>query len=120
MFGFQRRGVRRWEWLTFFPNDGCFPQTSHTADTPHLSPGSKNPPVELARTGKSKGTNEARPSSRWSGRPAVRRCAMDSLGPMATLEALGPADLQAVVASYRDALQAHREAINRLNVYPVP
>ena len=39
---------------------------------------------------------------------------------MATLEALGPADLRAVVASYRDALQAHRDAINRLNVYPVP
>ena len=39
---------------------------------------------------------------------------------MATLEALGPADLHAVVASYRDALQAHSAAINRLNVYPVP
>ena len=31
MFGFQRRLVRRCEWLTFIPNDGCFPQTSHTA-----------------------------------------------------------------------------------------
>ena len=30
MFGFQRRRVRRWEWLTDIPNDGRFPQTSHT------------------------------------------------------------------------------------------
>jgi hypothetical protein len=27
MFGFHRRRVRRWEWLTAMPNDGCFPQT---------------------------------------------------------------------------------------------
>ena len=31
MLGFQRRLVRRWEWLIDMPNDGCFPQTSHTA-----------------------------------------------------------------------------------------
>ncbi len=37
-----------------------------------------------------------------------------------TLEALDAADVQAVIVSYRDVLQAHREAINRLNVYPVP
>jgi hypothetical protein len=30
MFGFQRRRVRRWEWLTLMPNDGRFPHTSHT------------------------------------------------------------------------------------------
>jgi hypothetical protein len=28
--GFQRRLVRRWEWLTFMPNDGFFPHMSHT------------------------------------------------------------------------------------------
>jgi DAK2 domain fusion protein YloV len=33
---------------------------------------------------------------------------------------LGAADLRAVVEAYRDALAAHREPINRLNVYPVP
>jgi len=37
-----------------------------------------------------------------------------------TLEALGATDVRAVMVSYRDALQDHREAINRLNVYPVP
>ena len=30
MLGFQRRRVRRWEWLMFDPNDGCLPHTSHT------------------------------------------------------------------------------------------
>jgi uncharacterized protein len=35
-------------------------------------------------------------------------------------EHLGAAELRAVVVTYRDALAAHREPINRLNVYPVP
>jgi uncharacterized protein len=37
-----------------------------------------------------------------------------------TLEHLGAADLRAVVLTYLDALVAHREPLNRLNVYPVP
>ena len=36
------------------------------------------------------------------------------------LEHLDAAALRAVVTGYRDALADHREAINRLNVYPVP
>ena len=39
---------------------------------------------------------------------------------METLERLGPAHLKSVVTEYRDALRAHQEAVNRLNVYPVP
>ena len=39
---------------------------------------------------------------------------------MAPLERLGADDLRAVVQAYRDALRSHQEAINRLNVYPVP
>ena len=39
---------------------------------------------------------------------------------MTTLDHLGAADLRAVVEAYNDALAAHREPINRLNVYPVP
>jgi uncharacterized protein len=39
---------------------------------------------------------------------------------MAALEKLGPTELRSVIASFRDALRAHREVINRLNVYPVP
>ncbi|HEV2809629.1 MAG TPA: DAK2 domain-containing protein [Acidimicrobiales bacterium] len=39
---------------------------------------------------------------------------------MTTLDRLGADDLRAVVVTYRDALRAHQEPINRLNVYPVP
>src|SRR3954468_16065316 len=39
---------------------------------------------------------------------------------MSTLTRLTASDLVAVMNGFRDALQAHRERINRLNVYPVP
>ncbi|HEX6237690.1 MAG TPA: DAK2 domain-containing protein [Acidimicrobiales bacterium] len=39
---------------------------------------------------------------------------------MTTLDHLGATDLRCVVEDYREALAAHREPINRLNVYPVP
>jgi hypothetical protein len=39
---------------------------------------------------------------------------------MPPLEHLDAAAVRAVVTGYRDALAEHREAINRLNVYPVP
>jgi DAK2 domain fusion protein YloV len=39
---------------------------------------------------------------------------------MASLTRLGADELRAVVATFRDALAAHKEGINRLNVYPVP
>ena len=39
---------------------------------------------------------------------------------MATLTRLGADELRVVVVTYRDALRAHQEGINRLNVYPVP
>ena len=39
---------------------------------------------------------------------------------MPTLDRLDAAAVRAAVHGYRDALAAHREAINRLNVYPVP
>jgi len=35
MLGSQRRLVRRWEWLRLMPNDGFFPQSSHTAAINH-------------------------------------------------------------------------------------
>jgi DAK2 domain fusion protein YloV len=37
-----------------------------------------------------------------------------------TLDHLGAAELRAVIEAYKEALAAHREPINRLNVYPVP
>jgi DAK2 domain fusion protein YloV len=39
---------------------------------------------------------------------------------MHTLEKLDPEQLRTVVHTYRDALRAHQQVINRLNVYPVP
>lgn len=39
---------------------------------------------------------------------------------MKVLDRLGPEHLRAVIVGYRDALAAHRETLNRLNVYPVP
>ena len=39
---------------------------------------------------------------------------------MEALQRLGAEHLRAVVVGYRDALRAHQEALNRLNVYPVP
>ena len=39
---------------------------------------------------------------------------------MTALDHLGATELRATVKAYRDALAAHREPINRLNVYPVP
>ena len=39
---------------------------------------------------------------------------------MTTLERLGADHLRAVVTGFRDALRSHQDAVNRLNVYPVP
>jgi fatty acid kinase len=39
---------------------------------------------------------------------------------MAALDQLGAADVRQVVTRFRDALRIHQEALNRLNVYPVP
>ena len=39
---------------------------------------------------------------------------------MAALERLGAHDVRAVITQFRDALRIHQEALNRLNVYPVP
>jgi hypothetical protein len=39
---------------------------------------------------------------------------------MTSLTRLGADELRASVCAYRDALAAHKEGINRLNVYPVP
>ncbi len=39
---------------------------------------------------------------------------------MTVLERFDQGALRAVIVGYRDALRAHQEALNRLNVYPVP
>jgi dihydroxyacetone kinase-like predicted kinase len=40
--------------------------------------------------------------------------------PVTALEQLGVQDIERTIVSFRDALKAHKEAINALNVYPVP
>jgi DAK2 domain fusion protein YloV len=45
---------------------------------------------------------------------------MPDASPAAPIERIGAAELTAVVRSFAAALAAHRESINRLNVYPVP
>src|SRR5688572_21800691 len=98
MFGFQRRLVRRWEWLTAMPKPGFLPQMSQTAA------------IGRATVPAATGADQ----SARSQRPHVQS------GPMPPLDQLDAAALRAAVAGYRDALAAHREVINRLNVYPVP
>src|SRR6476659_2176660 len=39
---------------------------------------------------------------------------------MSSPDELGPEQLRKVIHTYRDALRAHQQVINRLNVYPVP
>src|SRR5918997_574242 len=46
--------------------------------------------------------------------------ASPSIQVVTVLDQLGAAELRATVHAYKEALAAHREPINRLNVYPVP
>ncbi len=39
---------------------------------------------------------------------------------MTVLQQLAPGDLRRIVSTYRDALRAHQDELNALNVYPVP
>src|SRR5699024_9481633 len=43
-----------------------------------------------------------------------------SFAAMSTLERLGATDFRRIIEGFRDALRAHQDGINRLNVYPVP
>ncbi len=59
-------------------------------------------------------------------RPAATRPSPDRVTPagydpgVPTLERLGVDDLRDTVSTFRDVMRAHQQAINRLNVYPVP
>src|SRR5688572_4367872 len=115
MFGFHRRFVRRCEWLTFMPKLGCFPQISQTAAMTRY--------LGCIGRGASAATQDpervlGRPSGRQP-RATERHRAGGSV-PAMTLTRLGAEDLRAVVVGYRDALEAHKPGINKLNVYPVP
>ena len=53
-------------------------------------------------------------------RHPLRIALVTSIARVATLERLDAPHLREVVLEYRDALRAHQEKLNRLNVYPVP
>ena len=126
MFGFQRRLVRRCEWLTLMPHDGFLPHISHTAaigrcrrsivGLRYRQPSDRTGVVGRRSTTRPPRSSAARRTSRQ--RPGERvtyhRTAVTAV------DRLDAPDLRAVIETYRDALGAHREPINRLNVYPVP
>ena len=59
MFGFQRRLVRRCEWLSFMPKIGFLPHTSQTddiADTPHDEAGREPDEDSAEREARAPGT----------------------------------------------------------------
>jgi uncharacterized protein len=88
------------------PNDGFFPQSSHTAaiaDVPCDRVSSHAHSTWAATAGQA-GENGAK----------------ISIHPMGPGQALVAADLAQVMVAYRDALLVHQQVINRLNVYPVP
>ena len=102
-FGFQRRLVRRCEWLRRMPNCGFLPHTSQT-DAIAL-PFVDSRLADLL-------------ANRWNGKGYQRPQYHPSRGgPPVSSRLLTCA---ASVATYRDALRNHQEELNRLNVYPVP
>jgi DAK2 domain fusion protein YloV len=99
MLGSQRRLERRWEWLTCLPTQGALPQMSHTNDTGGVLLGN--------------GAQGYQP------RPAAPDEAPYTPSPVAE-DLLRAQDLKQVMRRYLARLREHREALNRLNVYPVP
>jgi DAK2 domain fusion protein YloV len=73
------------------PNDGFLPQTSHTAAMTRRLPSNSSGNGDKV-----------------------------SILLMGALETLSASDLRRSISAFRDALRAHQEVINRLNVYPVP
>src|SRR3982750_2767043 len=95
MLGFQRRRVRRWEWLKGMPKPGPLPPTA---------PG--------AATKKSRGGGAAR------GRTTVRG-EQARASPPSVLQALDAPAVRRWCAAGLVALTAARGEIDDLNVYPV-
>ena len=100
MLGSQRRDERLCENETCLPTHGSLPQTSHLNDTRNLQ---KN------------GAGGYQSSARTPIRPPY------SGGTVPTPHLLLKAqDLKRVMQRYLDRLRQYKEALNRLNVYPVP
>jgi hypothetical protein len=99
MLGSQRRLVRRCEWETFMPNDGFLPQISQTDAMMNVLLFTGSRPMRLRRNAKdhcSIATND-----HFDDAVRSRRARHD-------------------INVCRVFALAHKEVINRLNVYPVP
>src|SRR5438105_12717051 len=97
------------------PNEGCFPHTSQTAGmAATIAAGSAtNSPARSA----DRLLRSRRAIADHPGRSAGSQLALPVVGSVDRLDA---GQLRSVVLGYRDALRAHQEMLNRLNVYPVP
>ena len=102
--------VRRWEWLSFMPKEGCLPQISQTEGMTGGTSQLRNRVGERYQPTPRSGS----PGTGSWGTPWLPSAAM------ASREHLGADDLRAAIATFRDLLRSHQEPINRLNVYPVP
>src|SRR3954471_20428471 len=72
MLGFQRRLVRRCEWLMLMPNEGCLPHTSHTDAMTRLPPreiAGGTVKVSIPPDGHARAPGPRRPQSRGHGLP---------------------------------------------------
>src|SRR5580658_2271631 len=87
------------------PNDGFFPQSSHTAAMADV-------PLFVFSDVRGRRTATAGRAEEDGAKVSIRL--------MGSQQALVAADLRQVMVAYRDVLRTHQQVINRLNVYPVP
>jgi DAK2 domain fusion protein YloV len=119
MFGSQRRLVRRCEWETFIPKLGLLPQISHTAATltrtsKQFQPGDTGD-VSIQRNG----AERVRPSTDGAAAPA--QPPVTPGGRVSEIPSgLTAEHLVRAMRAFSEALDQHRDVVNRLNVYPVP
>jgi DAK2 domain fusion protein YloV len=132
MFGFQRRRVRRWEWLTDMPKPGPLPHTSQVAATVTPDPeGNISGAVRALHIGGTRRAERTGPaglapddvghssradSLRLGARPAPPPTRLE----VRVLQVLDASAVRRWCAAGREALAAAREEIDDLNVYPVP
>src|SRR3954464_13401852 len=112
MFGFHRRLVRRWEWETALPKPGFLPHTSQTAATSDTPSGVACAPT--ARPITLVAQDCVQDNGSVSGPPPYPRLLSRSV-----LQAMDAGEVRRWAAACVQALEAHREAIDRINVYPV-
>src|SRR5262245_33958080 len=123
MFGFHRRLVRRWECETDLPKPGPLPQTSQTAATvvsfPHESPADdasqQSCPGRPGNSDRVTGRRQRLQTAPW-GYP--RAGSPDERIPT-VLQALDAAAIRRWAAVCVRSLDAQRQAIDGINVFPV-